>query len=68
MVYVGGKKKLAEYICPILQEELDSGKYEAYVETMGGGGNIIENIDFPIRYFYDVNKYLIAFYQALQDG
>lgn len=68
MVYVGGKKKLAEYICPILQEELDSGKYEAYVETMGGGGNIIENIDFPIRYFYDVNEYLIAFYQALQDG
>lgn len=67
MVYVGGKNKLAEYICPILQEELDSGKYEAYVETMGGG-NIIENIDFPIRYFYDVNKYLIAFYQALQGG
>lgn len=68
MVYVGGKKKLAEYICPILQEELNSGKYEAYVEPFGGGGNIIENINFSERYFYDVNEYLIAFYQALQNG
>ena len=68
MVYVGGKKKLAKYICPILQKELDTGKYSAYVEPFGGGGNIMENINFPVRYFYDINKYLIAFYKALQDG
>lgn len=51
MVYVGGKKKLAKYICPILQKELDTGKYSAYVEPFGGGGNIMENINFPVRYF-----------------
>lgn len=68
MVYVGGKKKLAKYICPILQKELDTGKYSAYVEPFGGGGNIMENINFPVRYFYDINEYLIAFYKALQDG
>jgi site-specific DNA-adenine methylase len=61
MVYVGGKKKLAKYICPILQKELDTGKYSAYVEPFGGGGNIMENINFPVRYFYDINEYLIAF-------
>lgn len=67
MVHVGGKKKLAKYICPILQKELDTGKYSAYVEPFGGGGNIMENINFPVRYFYDINKYLIAFYKALQE-
>lgn len=40
MVYVGGKKKLAKYICPILQKELDTGKYSAYVEPFGGGAAI----------------------------
>lgn len=68
MVYVGGKKKLAKYICPILQKELDTGKYSAYVEPFGGGANIMENINFSVRYFYDINKYLIAFYKALQNG
>lgn len=44
MVYVGGKKKLAKFICPILQEELDKNSYNCYIEPFGGGGNIIKNI------------------------
>ena len=67
-VYVGGKKKLSKFICPILQKELDKGIYEAYVEPFGGGGNIIENIKFNNRIFCDINQYLIAFYQALVSG
>lgn len=68
MVYVGGKKKLSKFICPILQKELDKSIYEAYVEPFGGGGNIIENIKFNNRIFCDINYYLIAFYRALVSG
>lgn len=68
MVYVGGKKNIAKFICPIIQKELNSGQYDAYIEPFGGGGNVIENINFPLRYFYDVNKYLIAFYNKLKEG
>ena len=35
LVYVGGKKKLSKFICPILQKELDKGIYETYVEPFG---------------------------------
>lgn len=38
MVYVGGKKKIAKYICPILQKELDCGDYDYYIEPFAGGG------------------------------
>lgn len=55
MVYIGGKKKLSKFICPILQKELDKGIYDAYVEPFGGGGNIIENIKFNNRIFCDIN-------------
>lgn len=68
MVYVGGKKKIAKFICPIIQKELDTRKYDSYIEPFGGGGNVMENIEFNKRYFYDINQYLIAFYKALQDG
>ena len=68
MVYLGGKKKIAKFIYPIIQKELDSGEYDAYIEPFGGGGNIMENINFPLRYFYDINKYLIAFYNKLKEG
>lgn len=36
MVYVGGKQKISKYICSILQKELDTNNYEAYIEPMGG--------------------------------
>lgn len=38
MVYVGGKKKLAKFICPILQEELNNKNYDYYIEPFAGGG------------------------------
>lgn len=66
MVYVGGKKKLAKFICPILQKELDNGNYESYIEPFVGGCNIIENINFDTKIGYDINKELIAFYNYLQ--
>lgn len=68
MVYMGGKKKLAKFICPILQKELDNGNYESYIEPFVGGCNIIENINFNTKFGYDINKELIAFYNYLQNG
>lgn len=46
MVYIGGKFKLAKYIVPILQQELDSNNYDAYIEPFCGGCNIIEHINY----------------------
>lgn len=68
MVYMGGKKKLAKFICPILQKELDTNRYESYIEPFVGGGNIIENISFKTKIGYDINKELIAFYNYIING
>lgn len=38
MQYIGGKQRIAKYICPILQKELDTGFYDGYVEQFTGGG------------------------------
>lgn len=38
------------------------------LSLFGGGGNIMENIKFNKRYFYDINKELIEFYKALVNG
>lgn len=38
------------------------------LNPLQGGGNIIENIKFKKRIYADINKELIAFFKALQDG
>ena len=68
MTYVGGKQKLSKFICPILQKELDNGNYTAYIEPFGGGGNIISNINYNKRCYYDKNYYLVEFWKALKSG
>lgn len=68
MVYVGGKKKIAKFIVPFLQNELNSNKYSLYLEPFCGGLNIAENIIFDNILLCDINHYLIEFYKALQNG
>lgn len=68
MVYVGGKKKIAKFICPFLQKELDSGKYKVFLDLFCGGLNISENIKFNNIICNDINYYLIEFYKAIQNG
>lgn len=68
MQYIGGKQRIAKYICPILQKELDTGPYDGYVEPFVGGGNIAQGIDYPIKLCYDNNKWLIALWNYVIDG
>lgn len=68
MLYIGGKQRIAKYICLILQKELDTGFYDGYVEPFVGGGNIVQGIDYPIKLCYDNNKWLIALWNYVIDG
>ena len=68
MQYIGGKQRIAKYICPILQKELDTGFYDGYVEPFVGGGNVVQGIDYPIKLCYDNNKWLIALWNYVTDG
>lgn len=65
MTYVGGKSRLAKYIIPKLLEYREEG--QMYVEPFVGGANIIDKMDDP-RIACDNNEYLIAMWQALQNG
>lgn len=68
MVYVGGKQKQAKYIVPIIQDYINKSGYKTYVEPFVGGANVICKIKAEERIAFDVNKYLIAFFQAIAEG
>lgn len=38
------------------------------ISNRWGGGNIISNIKYDKRYYYDKNYYLVEFWKALKDG
>jgi len=56
---MGSKSRIAKYIVPIIQKYIDDSGFN-YVETMVGGGNVIDKIKAPFKAGYDINKYLIA--------
>lgn len=67
MQYLGGKKRIAKQLCEFLNKQINKqDKY--YFEPFVGSCAIIENIEHPIRYGNDANKYLIELYKALQNG
>lgn len=67
--YLGGKARLAKYICPILNKILKDKQVSGYYEPFVGGAWIAQEImtSKPIK-ASDYNPYLIAMYQALQEG
>ncbi len=65
MQYFGGKQRIAKYIVPILQNCMNGRK--CFFEPFVGGANIVSKIT-GNRVASDANKYLIALYQALQQG
>ena len=65
MVYLGSKTRIARFILPILMANKPEGGY--YIEPFVGGANIIDKIT-GARIGADINPYLIAMYQALQNG
>lgn len=68
MRYLGGKSKVARELCGVINRIRKPG--QPYWEPFVGGGAILERIrcsDAP-SYASDFNHYLIAMWQALQDG
>lgn len=68
MKYMGSKAKVARYIVPIIQEQIERSDYETYLEPFCGGCNVIDKIEAPQRIASDCNKYLIALMQHIQAG
>jgi DNA adenine methylase len=64
MRYVGSKNRLAKDLLKFIQPEIK----EVYIEAFVGGANLIDKIKAPIKIGIDNNKYLIAMWQALQQG
>ena len=68
MKYMGSKTKVARYIVPIIQDQINRSGFETYLEPFCGGCNIIDKIEAPQRIASDCNKYLIALLQHVQSG
>ena len=67
--YMGGKAKLAKFICFRLNRLVASPSVKSYVEPFIGGGSIARNVlTSKPRLAYDLNPYLIALYKALGAG
>lgn len=67
MVYKGSKIKLAKYIVPIIQNEINVNGSKHYLEPFVGGANIIDKIQCENKTGYDINKYLIALLKQTQN-
>jgi DNA adenine methylase len=67
MKYMGSKARLMKYIKPVIESFITDDTV-AYVDPFAGGMNSICKIDFHTRIANDSNKYLIAMWNALQDG
>ena len=62
---MGSKNRIAKEILPIILK--DRKPHQWYVEPFVGGANMIDKVE-GLRMGSDVNEYLIAMFQALQDG
>lgn len=59
MKYMGSKSKIARYIVPIIQNEIDENNIQLYWEPFVGGANIIDKVKCPTLIGSDTNYYLI---------
>lgn len=66
--YVGSKSRIAKDIVPIIQKYIDDNNITTYIEPFAGGCNVIDKIKCENKQANDSNEYLIAFWQALQQG
>lgn len=66
MRYMGSKRRIADEILPIMLGSSDS---KVFVDAFCGGCSVIERVPSSYRRIaIDANRYLIAMWQALQDG
>ena len=64
MKYMGSKNRIAKDILPIILKDRKENTY--YVEPFVGGVNMIDKVG-GLRIGADINKYLIAMFQGLQE-
>lgn len=68
MKYMGSKARIAKDIAPIINQIIkEKGIYE-YIEPFVGGANMIQHVECPLRFGYDNNPYLVAFWKAIKRG
>lgn len=57
---MGSKSRIAKYIVPILQKEIDDNNIQGYYEPFCGSCSIIDKIQCSTKVASDLNQYLIA--------
>ena len=62
---MGSKRRISKHILPIILR--DRKENQVYVEPFVGGCNMIDKVD-GVRIGNDINKYLIMFWKAIQNG
>lgn len=65
---MGSKSRIAKYIVPIIQSYIDKNDTDKYYEPFVGGANVIDKIKSSQKYGSDLNGYLIALLQHVQNG
>lgn len=66
--YMGSKSRIAKYIVPILQKEIDDNHINVYIEPFCGGCNTIDKIKCDRKIANDYNPYLIALLEHVANG
>src|SRR3990167_10265864 len=65
MQYFGGKAKIAKEIADILNQNISN---QAFIEPFCGSCNVLQYINAPNIYAYDVHKPLISMWKNIQNG
>lgn len=66
MVYQGSKNKISKEIIDVIKKYLVDGW--CFVEPFVGGANLGDKLDWPCKWGYDINSYLIALLKRAQQG
>lgn len=65
---MGSKNRVAKYIVPIIQKEIDDNNIEYYGEFFVGGANVIDKIKCKNKIGTDIHPQLIALLKEVQNG
>ena len=68
MKFMGSKARLSKDIAPIINNIIAKNNIDSYIEPFVGGANMIDKIECEKKSGSDVNEYLIAMWNALQNG
>lgn len=66
MRYCGSKRRFMRYLKPILQQHLDSGECDTFVDAFCGGGNVICQINAKNKVAIEYNSFVYHLWTYLQ--